>query len=238
MFQNNFFVRVASFFTILAYSSTALMAPAAQAAGGFYRPLMNDLSGVYGKASAAAAKKQDIQVFLKAFGPQYLNATDAAFVAKSFSSAEMPQVSVDKASFVVTAKGSAPLKIQPVDLDKGIFKINGFEFTWNDKETFEQNVARIQPLANAKGFSMGDAVWNLIVPSSHALEEKTINTIVISVAAVIGVALIGYFVYKAHKNSLKLKEVQARIDGGENPDRSVIGAEPDYPSSGSNKKKH
>lgn len=222
MASNKFFGRVLSTLTLVAYSTTAFLAPASQAAG-FYRPQMQVVAGLYTKASDQAAHKQDLSVFTKAFGAEVLNQKDAAFISKSLSVAEMPEITVDKAAFVVTAKGSAPIRIQPVDLDKGIFKINGFEFTWNDKETFEQNANRIAPLANAKGFSLNiNTLWDLVVPSSHAIDSQTVQTIAIAAAAVIGVALIGYFVYKAHKNSLKVDEVKARLDAGQDADKSVL----------------
>ncbi|MEO5668462.1 MAG: hypothetical protein ABIR96_10410 [Bdellovibrionota bacterium] len=222
--MQNIFTRVASTITMVAYASVAFIAPASNAAEGFYRPQMKDIAGLYTRAAAQAAEKQDINVFINAFGSDVFTKKDTAFVAKSLNPAEMPGVTVDKAVFVVQVAGADPIKIQPIDMDKGLFKINGFEFTWNDKQSVEENVARIQPLAQAKGFSMNPVqkLWDLVVPSSHALSEKAITTIAIAVASVIVVGLIGYFVYKAHKNKLKVDEVKARLDAGQSANHSVL----------------
>jgi hypothetical protein len=216
MAQQKFFKRIASTLTLVAYSTTAFLAPASNAAG-FYRPQMKDIAGLYAAASKQAAKKQDINVFIKAFGEEVFNKEDSAFVAKSLSPADMPTVTVDKAVFVVNVKGADPIKIQPIDLDKGLFKINGLDFTWNEKESVEKNVARIEPLAKAKGFSL-NMIWDLVVPSSHALSEKNINTIAIAIASVVVVGLIGWFMYKNNKNKLKVEEVKARLDAGQTED--------------------
>jgi len=39
---------------------------------------------------------------------------------------------------------------------------------------------------------------------------------------VVGIALVGWLVYKAHKNSLKVEEVKARLDAGQDADESVL----------------
>jgi|GEM_PF-3944326 len=216
MATNNFFKRVSSTLTLTAYLTTALLAPSGQAAG-FYRPQMQEVAGLYKRAAEQTAQKQDIKVLTDAFGPEVFSSADAAFVAKTMNASAMPQVHVDKAVFVVHVAGSDSVRVQPVDLDKGIFKVNGLEFTWNEAQSLEENAARVQPLAQSKGFTM-NKIWDLVVPSSHAMDPATLRAIVIGAAVV----FLGVILLKMNKNKLKVDEVKARLDAGQAANTSVL----------------
>jgi hypothetical protein len=72
-----------------------------------------------------------------------------------------------------------------------------------------------------------------VVPSSHALSEKNINTIAIAIAAVVVVGLIGWFMYKNNKNKLRVDEVKARLDAGQTDDEVDDAVETETESSSS-----
>ncbi len=221
MAKQHFFKRLASAFTILIYSTSALLADTSAAAG-FYRPDMKVIASLYSKTATQVTQKQNVGVLAHVFGDEYIDSTDAAFLEKTIDPASMPTVTVENAVFVIKGLGHQPVKLQPIDLDKGVFKVNGFEFTWDETQSLEQNVERLAPMARAKGFSL-NTIWDLVIPSAHAqVSDKTLNTGIVAAAAVIIVGIIALMMYKNNKNKLKVQEVEARLAAGQPAMNSVL----------------
>lgn len=195
--KTKFLKQLASYFTILVYSSTVLFSGASQA-GGFYRPQMKSAVDMYNRAVVVAQKSGDAGTFADIFG---FNAEDTKFV-KEHLGITSPKISLDKSTIMIPVEKGDPIKLQIVDLDKGEFKINGLAFTFDPTQSLDKNAERIVPLAQAKGFGL-NSVWELVMPSAHAFEfdSKALGFII---AGVVAVALtIGIIWYLNKSNSRK-----------------------------------
>jgi hypothetical protein len=197
--KSTFFKRVTSYFMILVYASTVLFSSQGQASG-FYRPLMKQAADAFNEVAAIAKKTGDADVFQRVFGFSQVN---AEFFKKHLGT-NAPSVKVDKSEFIVSVEGSDPVKVKIVNLEKGDFLVNGLAFKFDPNESAEKAAERMLPLAQAKGFGI-HSLWNLIVPSSHALDKEIVKTIVIAVAAVVAVGLL---VWAWNKSSERKAETE------------------------------
>lgn len=165
MIKSNLQKQVISGFTLAAFT-LSLISPYSAHANGVYRDQLIRVSNQFAQAQQYA-NLGGHESFADFFDGD-LNATDREFVSKHLMGLEKFKLKSVNAEIHLEANdGSVQVKIKPINLETGEFRINGLNFQWNDAESLEQNAQRIIPLAQAKGFTF-NTIWNQIVPSAEA----------------------------------------------------------------------
>jgi hypothetical protein len=226
MSKLNLSKRLACAITLTTFTIATLVPPEAQAA--FYRPEMQDLAKRYAIASKAT-QGGGMEAFSDEFRDD-LHVEELIFIESALSSLSvLPKVKVHNAEFRISFLNQKPIILKPINLDEGLFRINGLEFTWDERLSFEENMERLAPLTQAQGYTFKQIFWNLLVPSAHASGDMGFDTadsiapvspsepaakkglsrgakIGIAIAAVVVVALVAFLLIKRNKDKKKKQE--------------------------------
>jgi hypothetical protein len=169
MFQSKLWTRAVSEVTLVAFAMSVFVP--SQAHAGFHRSEIKSAVEHYTEARQHR-DNGGLDAFLDAYRDD-LPSRSLSFVAEHLSTSVLPSVAVVNAEFHVTSADSKQLvKIKPINLDTGEFRINGINFIWNQQESFEANVERILPLTRAQGYSFR-SIWDLMIPSVYASGTAT-----------------------------------------------------------------
>jgi hypothetical protein len=221
--------RIFSFLTIMAYGTTS-MVPHAWA-----NTVQQDLRSVgeiYQITASTYARTQDKSSITKIMAQGY-DKKDLDFVMSNLpESSALPTVSVKNSEFVISQDGFKDVKVRVLDASTGKIQVNGLNFQWNHKQSFKKNADRLLPIVQAEGFSWHKAFLDLLIPSAHAeeekkkgLSEKSINTIVMAVAAVLVVGLIAVLLYKNAQGKRDSEDKQFAIQNEFNLEQLRTNAE-------------
>lgn len=220
--------RLLSFFTIVTFSLGMIAPDVMHAASNdsdakLVASILTNSKAAYGNSKTG----------FKKFSEQALStmpASDVKFIQSVLPDlSALPDVSYKNGVITVHAEGQ-DITVKPINASTGEMLVNGKRFTYKTNQSFKKNFDRLSVLFKSAKVSWTDVLMNQIVPSAHAkkdskMSDKTKNTLIIAIAALVAVVAVGWFVTSAmkkkddNKTKVDLANVNASIAANNNETR-------------------